>query len=221
MFRVKICGITSLADAEAVAAAGGDAIGLNFYAPSPRFVAHDLAAEIAAGTVNQLCRVGLFVNAPAAKVCRVFDELRLDLIQLHGDEPPEHLAELGGRPVMKALRVSGRELGNLTAYLEECERLGCRLAAVLLDAYRPNQFGGTGATIDWAAARQLKERLGPTPVVLAGGLGPANVAEAIRVAQPDAVDVASGVEAARGTKDPAKVTAFVQAALAAFRGGVY
>src|SRR5262245_39973057 len=109
MFRVKICGITNMDDAEAVAAAGGDAIGLNFYAQSPRFVALDVAAEIAAGMAGQLCRVGLFVNTPASEVCRTFDELRLDLIQLHGDEPPEYMAELGGRPVMKAFRVSGSE----------------------------------------------------------------------------------------------------------------
>jgi phosphoribosylanthranilate isomerase len=221
MFRVKICGITSIADAEAVAAAGGDAIGLNFYEQSPRFVAQAVAEEIAARMAGRVCQVGLFVNASAAEVCRTFDGLRLDLIQLHGDEPPDYLAELGGRPVMRALRVAGCELGDVTAYLDECDRRGCRPAAVLLDAYRPGQFGGTGATIDWAAARQLKERLGPTPVVLAGGLGPENVAEAIRVAHPDAVDVASGVESAPGTKDPAKVTAFVQAALAAFGGGVY
>jgi phosphoribosylanthranilate isomerase len=218
MFRVKICGITSVVDAEAVAAGGGDAIGLNFYRQSPRFVTRAVAEEVAARMARRVCRVGLFVNSPAAEVCRTFDDLRLDLIQLHGDEPPEYLAELGCRPAMKALRVTGSDVGYVTTYVDECHRLGCRPAAVLLDAYRPGQFGGTGTTVDWAAIRSLKERLVEIPLVLAGGLGPENVAEAIRAAQPDAVDVASGVESAPGVKDPAKVVALVQAALAAFPG---
>lgn len=218
MFRVKICGIQSTADAEAVAIAGGDAIGLNFFARSPRFVDPAVAAAIAKQTAGRLCRVGLFVNAPPAEVREVFDALALDLIQLHGDEPPAFLAELGGRPVMRAFRLAGKDLAAIEAYLAECDRLGARPRLVLLDAYRPDQFGGTGATVDWTAAQRLREQLAELPLVLAGGLVPANVAQAIEAVQPHAVDVASGVETSPAVKDPAQVAAFIQAARTAFAG---
>jgi phosphoribosylanthranilate isomerase len=218
MFRIKICGIRSVADAEVVAAAGGDAIGLNFFERSPRFVDHSTAAEIARQSFGKLCRVGLFVNAPADQVCRTYDELELDLIQLHGDEPPEFLRQLGGRPVMKAFRLAGDELEAITAYLAEAQRLAAAPRLVLVDAFRPGQFGGTGATVDWQAARRLHDLLGGIPLVLAGGLVPGNVAEAIAAVEPQAVDVASGVESAAAVKEPALIAAFAQNARDAYSG---
>ena len=216
MFRIKICGLRTLADAEAVLAAGGDAIGLNFFARSPRFVEHSAAAEIARQTAGKLCRVGLFVNAAADEVCRTFNELELDLIQLHGDEPPEYLAQLGGRPVMKAFRLAGEDLEPITAYLAAAAELSAAPRLVLLDALRAGQFGGTGATVDWPAAGRLRELLGATPLVLAGGLVPENVAAAIAAVRPYAVDTASGVETPPGLKDASLVAAFVAAARTAF-----
>ncbi|MFO0899999.1 MAG: phosphoribosylanthranilate isomerase [Pirellulales bacterium] len=216
MFRIKICGLRTLADAEAVLAAGGDAIGLNFFARSPRFVERSAAAEIARQTLGKLCRVGLFVGAAADEVCRTFDELELDLIQLHGDEPPEYLAQLGGRPVMKAFRLAGEDLEPITAYLTAAAGLNAAPQLVLLDAFRAGQFGGTGATVDWPAARRLRELLAATPLVLAGGLVPENVAAAIHAVGPQAVDTASGVESQPGQKDAARIAAFVAAARAGF-----
>jgi len=215
-FRIKICGIRSVADAEVVVAAGGDAIGLNFFERSPRFVERSTAAEVARQTVGKLCRVGLFVNAPADHVCQNFDKLELDLIQLHGDEPPEYLQQLGGRPVMKAFRLAGDDLEAITAYLAEAERLSAAPVLVLLDAFRPGQFGGTGATVDWQAARRLRETLGDIPLVLAGGLVPGNVAEAIAAVWPQAVDVASGVESAAAVKNREMIRSFVQKVRAAY-----
>ena len=108
MFRIKICGITSVDDALLVARAGADAVGLNFYPRSPRYISLDTARKIVAALPKEIVKVGLFVNAPPADVCRTYSDLSLDLIQLHGDEPPEYLAQLGGRPVMRAFRVLAR-----------------------------------------------------------------------------------------------------------------
>jgi phosphoribosylanthranilate isomerase len=212
VFRIKICGITNRDDAQLVADAGGDAVGLNFFASSPRFIDFEAAGRIAAALPKNVAKVGLFVNATAATVCDAFDRLGLDLIQLHGDEPAEYLVQLGGRPVMRAFRLGEEGLSPVTAYLAKCQALNAMPKLVLLDAKVPGEYGGTGKTTDWAVAADYAQRPGLPPLVLAGGLTPLNVAEAIRTVRPAAVDTASGVESSPGRKDPALVKAFIQAA---------
>jgi phosphoribosylanthranilate isomerase len=216
MFRVKICGITYVEDALAAARAGADAIGLNFYPRSPRYVSFETARQIMAVLPEEMVAVGLFVNAPSSDVCRLCDELRLDLIQLHGDEPPEYLALLGARPIMRAFRVGAEGLQPVLEYLDRCRELAAMPRLTLLDSPVGAKFGGTGQTGDWSAAARYAAQADVPPLVLAGGLTPSNVAAAIEAVHPAAVDVASGVESSPGRKDAAAIEAFVQAAKSAF-----
>ncbi len=215
MFRVKICGVTRNEDARAAAAAGADAVGLNFYAGSKRHVGEQAAAEIVAQLPAGVLAVGVFVNAHARDACRAFDELQLGLIQLHGDEPPEFLAELGGRPVMRALRIGQEGWGPILGYLDRCRELACLPRMVLIEAFQSGQYGGTGRTADWSVLAPWQSHVGDLPFVLAGGLTPENVAQAIEAVKPAAVDTASGVEQCPGVKDTALITAFVRNARAA------
>jgi phosphoribosylanthranilate isomerase len=215
-FTIKICGITRPEDACAAAAAGADAIGLNFYAKSPRAIDESRARTIIAALPPGIVKVGVFVNASAVDVCRLFDELSLDLIQLHGDEPPDYLAKLGGRPVMKVFRATGADgLRAIVDYLDACRQLGCEPRIVLLDAPLASGFGGSGKLADWSLAK-IYGRDWP-PLVLAGGLRPENVAEAIRATGVRSVDTASGVESQPGIKDAAAIAAFAQAAKSAWQ----
>ncbi|OHB69767.1 MAG: hypothetical protein A2V70_16860 [Planctomycetes bacterium RBG_13_63_9] len=222
MFCIKICGVTTVDDARAVVEAGADAVGLNFYPKSPRCIGLDQARRIIAAlpdNPDEMAKVGLFVNAAAEDVCRTFDQLGLDLIQLHGDEPPEYLVSLAGRPVMRAFRLGQQGLRPVGRYLEHCQRLRCAPRTVLIDSHVEGVLGGSGQVADWRALQTWSD-LPPhgtaPPMVLAGGLTPENVAEAIRTVCPAAVDTASGVESAPGRKDRSKVEAFVRAARAAF-----
>jgi phosphoribosylanthranilate isomerase len=215
MFRVKICGITSVADALDAAAAGADAIGLNFYSASPRFCPPERARQITSAVPRQICKVGVFVNASANEIRAIFASAGLDLVQLHGDEPVEVIAELADLPVMKAFRVDNSFL-PVAAYLDRCRELSALPRCVLVDAYKPGQFGGTGKTIEAHVLLENRESLGGLPVVLAGGLTYSNVAAAIMAVRPSAVDVASGVESSPGQKSSEQVRAFVTAARAAF-----
>jgi phosphoribosylanthranilate isomerase len=197
--RVKICGLTRPRDVQAAAAAGADAIGLVFYARSPRAVDVALAGSLVAALPPFVTSVGLFVDAPAAFVAEVLAAVPLDVLQFHGDESPSTCAA-HGRPWVKALRVRpGLDL------MREADRYR-DARALLLDAYRPGVPGGTGECFDWGL---IPPELGPR-IVLAGGLTAANVAEAIRRVRPWAVDVSGGVESARGIKDHAKIDAFMQ-----------
>lgn len=220
MFRVKICGITSVEDAGVVAEAGADAVGLNFYARSKRYVPIPRARAILDSLPAGVVKVGLFVNAEAREVCETFDRLGLDLIQLHGDEPPSFLARLGGRPVVRAFRLAPSEgLDAVGRYLAECREMECTPRMTLVDAYVEGAYGGTGQTADWqslATYRQVGSEEPVPPLVLAGGLTPDNVAEAIATVRPAAVDTASGVESAPGHKDRALVERFVERARHAF-----
>jgi phosphoribosylanthranilate isomerase len=199
--RVKICGITNLADAQAVAEAGADALGFNFYEKSPRFISIAQAAEISKQLPPFVMRAGVFVNAPEDFVLRAIAEAGLTMLQFHGDEPPEFCAQFGLMS-MKAFRIRDEaSLAELPKYATD---------AYLLDAFSPEARGGTGEKFNWDLAIEA-QKFGK-PIFLAGGLTPENVADAVRKVQPFGVDVSSGVESAPGKKDHAKVKAFIWAA---------
>jgi len=201
---VKICGITNRADGLMAAEAGADALGFIFHPPSPRYIEPAAAAAIARELPPHIVKVGVFVNAPEDLVVGASTACGLSLLQFHGDESPEYCLQFGLMS-MKAFRIKD------AASLEALPRYATD--AWLLDAYAPDQLGGTGAVFNWDLAIEAKKfgRL----IALAGGLSPENVAEAVRRVQPFAVDVSSGVEQSPGRKDPAKVRAFIQAAKSA------
>lgn len=215
MFRTKICGITTPNDARAVGEAGADAIGLNFYPPSPRSVTVDAARAIR-DAASDLQVVGVYVNAAVAEITRAVSELSLSAVQLHGDEPPELLADLPELPVVVARRMDERGVGPIVDHLAACAAAGRSPDAVLIDAAAPGAYGGTGKTADWALLSRNRDQLGDLPLILAGGLKPENVADGIRAVGPHGVDTASGVESAPGLKSAERVRAFVTAATAAF-----
>ncbi len=216
LFQIKICGITSVKDARYASLAGADAIGLNFYAKSTRYVDPEAAVQVVQAVPHSVAKVGVFVNLPIAEVDEIASRLQLDYVQLHGDEPPEALAGVASTNVIRAFRCGPEGFTPIIAYLEACRALGRPPAAVLLDAHQPGEYGGTGQAIDWTAVAENRAILGETPLVLAGGLTPFNVADAIGTAHPDAVDVASGVESAPGSKDVLLVRAFCTSAKKAF-----
>lgn len=197
--RVKICGLTRTEDAQSAAHLGADALGLVFYPRSPRHVSIEQARAIVAALPPFVTVVGLFVDAEAEQVCATRAALRLDVLQFHGDEPPEYCRSFGA-PYLKAVRM--RE----GVAISELAREYSDAAGLLLDAWHPDEKGGTGLKFDWTWARETCDM----PIVLAGGLTPQNVAQAIRVARPYAVDVSSGVEATKGFKDADKMAAFLQ-----------
>ena len=201
--KVKICGITNLPDGMAAAEAGADALGFVFYDQSPRGISIEAAAALIHQLPPFILKVGVFVNAPEDLVVRAIRECSLNLLQFHGDEAPEYCLQFGLMS-MKAFRV--RDAASLQAVL------GYHTDAWLLDAYTPDKPGGTGETFNWNLA--LEAQGWGRPIFLAGGLTPENVAEAVRRARPYGVDASSGVEAAPGRKDHAKVRAFIQAAKA-------
>jgi phosphoribosylanthranilate isomerase len=216
MFRIKICGITAVEDAVLAVEAGADAIGLNFYAKSPRFIDEAMAGRIVAAVGRRAFKVGVFVNATADEMAAMAQRLGLDLVQLHGDEPPTVLARLRNTPVMKAFRIGQDGLTPVDDYLTRCRGLGVAPQAILFDARVEGSYGGSGKTTPWELAAAYRAGNRVPPLVLAGGLTADNVAEAIRAVRPQAVDTASGVERTPGRKDPARVLAFVQAAAGAF-----
>ena len=212
MFRIKICGVTRPEDALAAAAAGADAIGLNFYPHSARFVGDEQARRIAAAVPAGVARVGVFVNAAADEIQRAFDRTPLDLVQLHGDEPPEFLCRLGDRPVVRVFRVGSGGLAAALEYLDRCRQLGVVPRMVLADAAAGRAYGGTGELADWSALRGYPAADWHPPLILAGGLPPDNVADAIRAVRPAGVATAGGVESAAGTKDAGLIRRFAEAA---------
>jgi phosphoribosylanthranilate isomerase len=199
MVRVKICGVTNIEDALLAAELGADAIGLNFYSESPRCISPYTAGEIVQQLPPFVSSVGVFVNWEAVPVVALASALRLSAAQLHGDESPNVAAEIARKiSVTKAFRVGqGTALPAFSKYKSA--------SAFLLDAAAADKFGGTGQKTDWTrAATAAKSHR----IILAGGLTPENVAEAIRTVRPYAVDVASGAESKLGKKDPAKLRAF-------------
>lgn len=218
MFQTKICGVTSAEDAQLVRRLGGDAIGLNFYSDSVRYVGDFNAATIATRWGgDDLLRVGVFVNATADVIRAAIELYALDAIQFHGDEPPEALAELAEYRRIKVFRLHPDRLDQIGDFLTRCDALGCLPEAILVDAWQAAAYGGTGAVAEWDRLTQHRALFGSLPVILAGGLNPSNVAQAIAAVRPDGVDVASGVEAIAGVKDERKTAEFISRAQAAFR----
>jgi phosphoribosylanthranilate isomerase len=202
--KVKICGITNVADGLAAAEAGADMIGLMFYDKSPRNISLATGVEISRALAPFVMRAGVFVNPEPDFVTRAIRECNLNLLQFHGDETSEFCTQFGLKS-MKAIRVRDAES------LRPLENF--KTDAFLLDAHSKNGLGGTGETFNWELAVEA-QKFGK-PIFLAGGLTPENVAEAVKKVRPFGVDVSSGVESAPGKKDHAKVKAFIASAKAA------
>ncbi len=197
--RVKICGVTRLEDALAAARLGADALGFNFWPRSKRFIAPDAAGSIVRALPPGVATFGVFVDPTREHVLAAIAASGVAAVQLHGDEPPELCASLP-LPVVKAIRVTdAHALAQLASY---------EVQAFLLDSASPG-YGGSGTVFDWSLATEVAREL---PVLLAGGLRPDNVAEAVRTVRPLGVDVASGVESAPGVKDPARMELFIRCA---------
>jgi len=197
--RVKICGITNVADGLMVANSGADAIGLVFYEPSPRHVEIDQACSIAKALPAFVTKTALFVNPEMDYVKSVLAEVQIDLLQFHGDESPE-FCEQFGLPYMKAVRM--QETTDLDAFAAQYDSA----CAILLDAYKPGVPGGTGEQFNWDWVPKTLSK----PIVLAGGLKAENIEQAIHTVQPWAVDVSGGVEASKGLKSTDQVKLFMQ-----------
>lgn len=214
--RVKICGIRTDADLAAVVAARAAYIGLNFFPRSPRFVSNETARALALSAPEGLCKTALVVDADDATLDDIVEAMPLDMLQLHGKESPDRVAEIKSRyglPVMKAVGVADE--GDLAAVFD----YALIADQILIDAKAPKDAvlpGGNGLSFDW---RLVAQRRWLKPWMLAGGLTPENVAEAIRLTNARQVDVASGVESAPGVKDATKIAAFTKAAMME-KGGV-
>jgi len=213
---VKICGIRDEETARWIADLRPDAIGLNFYEPSVRSIAPAVAARIARGLPMEIEAVGLFVNHSLDDLLHRVEDCGIGTVQLHGDEPPEFLKEiLDRRPdlkIIRAFRVGRKGCGALGKYLADCQRLEVCLAGCLVDAQVSGAYGGTGHTAPWDLLAEDYDSDRWPRLIVAGGLTPDNVSEAIRITAPFGVDVASGVESAPGIKDLALVRRFLEAA---------
>jgi phosphoribosylanthranilate isomerase len=197
--KVKVCGITNYTDAEMALDYGADALGFNFFPSSPRYIRPENARRIICCLPPFVVAVGLFVNvAEPEQVAETARRAGIQVIQLHGDETPKYCRALTDWPLIKALRIGPDGIPeSIHSYLVQ---------AFLLDAKDDVLFGGTGKSFDWSIAKDLQQN---RPIILAGGLRPDNVREAIRIVQPYGVDVCSGVESSPGKKDPDKLQEFM------------
>lgn len=196
MIPVKICGITRLEDALCAASNGATAVGFIFYAPSLRYIQPAKARVVVDQLPGDLIKVGVFVNETADEVKRIYDYCRLDMIQLHGDESPEYCRQFPESRIIKALELkTEQDLKKAAAY---------HGVAILVDNRQAGLYGGTGKTVNWDMAGRLSQ-----PLILSGGLKEENILDALRRANPAAVDIASGVETEPGRKDPAKIARFM------------
>jgi phosphoribosylanthranilate isomerase len=204
--RIKICGITNVEDCRQAAILGADALGLNFYPASPRHVDWNTADAILCELPPFVEPVGVFVNDPLAEVVQALQGVgRIHTIQWHGDNPPP--SDAAPYRLIVAFPVHESEsLVRISRYMESCRSLNRLPAAILLDAHAPGQYGGTGRALPWKLLAEFRPGL---PIILAGGLTPENVADAIRTVRPYAVDVASGVELSPGRKDAEKIRRFI------------
>ena len=210
--QVKICGVTSVSNANLVETAGADAIGFNFYFKSKRYVEPKMAAKIVEFVGGRIIFVGVFVNASASEIESIANTVTLTHVQLHGDEQPEIVAAikeaaLPDVKIIRAVLVMDNDLDAAQLEIDRWQSAGCDL--ILLDAGTLQAYGGTGEQLDWARLEKLSFDV---PWLLAGGLGPENVAEAIRLTKPNGVDVASGVESEPGVKDSDSVIVFCREA---------
>jgi len=200
--KVKICGITNWTDAKRAVEAGAEFLGFNFYRPSPRYIRPAAARRIVRRLPKKVAAVGVFVNEPEQSMLAIARRTGLRYLQLHGDEAPEVVTRLKRQiPVIKAIRLGDAFQPSQLSTFD-------RANALLLDGFDKGHYGGTGKTFSWKLAKRAN---GNQRIFVAGGLTPENIAEAIRVAQPYAVDVCSGVEARPGKKDPARITALMNA----------
>ena len=197
--RVKICGITRVEDAITAARYGADAIGLVFYKDSPRYVDTGTAKNIALALPPFVSKVGLFVDASKDEIDEILSEVPLDILQFHGNETPEQCNEYTIHYIKAVRMQNGINLNEITSRYSEA-------VALLLDSYVEGKQGGTGKSFDWSIIPDNTAK----PVILAGGLTPDNVADAIQQVSPYAVDVSGGVESAKGIKDENKIAAFIQ-----------
>ena len=202
--RAKICGITRIQDIQSVVDAGADAIGFVFFPPSPRSVTPEQAKELIRHVPAYVQTVGLFVNASADDIVQILKQAPVDILQFHGDETPQQcqqIAAQAGRRWYKAIQVKPEM--DVTAVIRKFQQAGA--SAVLLDAWHPELKGGTGHSFDWSAFPKLD-----IPLILAGGLKPENIEDAIKTTNAYAVDVSGGVESAKGIKDQQLIEQFMQ-----------
>ena len=205
MIHIKICGITNIKDAISAIEAGADMLGFNFHPPSPRSISPDVCASITAELKKfPIKLVGVFVNMPAPAIIKILQDCRLDIAQLHGDEKPQDLALIHGRSFKAFRGIPNHE--TLQSYLKYSNQID---PAFLLDAMATGLYGGSGEQTDWNAAGELAKQ---SNILLAGGLKPDNVIEAVKLVRPWGVDTASGVEIRPGVKDAFKMREFVLAA---------
>ncbi len=198
MIRIKICGITNLTDALKAVELGADALGFNFYPKSPRFISEEVAKEIIRKLPPFLVQVGIFVNKSLERIQKVVDSTGIQAIQLQGDESPDFCSQFS-QPVIKAIRIKDQDsLKVIKDY---------QVSAFLLDSYSPGYYGGSGKAFDWSLAVEAQKY---GKIILAGGLNPNNIAEAIREVRPYGVDVCSGVEKEPGKKEHKKLKEFIQ-----------
>ncbi|WP_166819756.1 phosphoribosylanthranilate isomerase [Thalassoroseus pseudoceratinae] len=216
---VKICGVRTPEQAEMVCEYQPDAIGLNFYEPSPRCVSNTTAQHIAAVCVGKAELVGVFVDHSPMEIENIVRSVGLDRIQCHGNESPAALREIQKRcpdaSLIRAWRMRPEGLSDLANYLAECHAADVHLSAVLIDAYVAGTYGGSGKTVAWEQLTQEYQTGDWPSLILAGGLRPDNVAEAIEAVQPWGIDTASGVEyleGEKGVKDPERVAQFITSA---------
>ncbi|WP_218949503.1 phosphoribosylanthranilate isomerase [Acinetobacter sp. YH12116] len=202
--RAKICGITRVEDVHAVVNSGADAIGFVFYPPSPRSVSAEQASVLLQAIAPYVQVVGLFVNSSAGEIQAILNTVALDILQFHGDESPEQcqsIAQQVGRRWYKAIQVKPGL--DVVTEIQKYQQAGA--SAVLLDAWHPELKGGTGHSFDWSSFPQLD-----IPLILAGGLNPDNIEDAIHTTAAFAVDVSGGVESAKGIKDQQLIERFMQ-----------
>ncbi len=213
--KIKFCGLTRTADVSAAIESGADAIGLNFYKPSPRYVSPETARDLSRVAATHVLRVGVFVNASPIEVDATLAICPLDCIQLHGDETPEWIDQASDFPRLQSLffikaiawRDSVEDRQKAIAWTSKRQP---RLLGLLVDAYDPVQRGGTGKTARWELLSPRPLELRNTTILLAGGLTPENISQAIQTAKPDGVDIASGIETAPGIKDHSKMRAIAE-----------
>ncbi len=197
---IKICGITRVEDAIQAAELGVDAIGLNFFPKSKRFIDNKTAMEICAALPKKVLKIGLFVNSSADEVNQKLEEISLDLLQFHGDETPEFCSQWGGKVIRAISPKKEKDLEIIKSF--DFAKM------IIVDASVAGQYGGTGEKADWEIAKKAVTNF-DVPILLAGGLTPENVAEAIKIIRPFGVDVAGGVESSPGLKDFEKMKKFV------------